>query len=443
MGATAKRARRWRGGMLSSCQIGPAPWMAALVALTLLTVVTIGLVDGQPGVRSSYDEVRSPGYDALVRSSTMLQKLPEQKWVDKVQATHDSTVLLQSYKKITNDKIVSVPTSDDNGKAPTKIGKAKTATKKANKKMDPFLFQVIVLCPISALLVTVATLSVEKLGGTVGGIVQTIPTITMVASVGEWMQSNGGAGVFVPEMAFLPCAVAGKVMADYLWLRGLTFLIARHPTCSEKWMALPATLLLVLTWFAIGGSMVLLDEHIKHGFGERGSRVLAWICLIAGTLFSGLCAWFDETPEWSQGKSPATIMMYLMRSAIALLVVLLVAILCNIGVPIWASLMSACPMVSVCATFALWHSWGATAAMSPMTSVMLGNASIATFGIVMAYGEFIPIKVSFPVVTLVSWLCGVCFVSLPLVLLFVPALKARKAARAEASQQDTLTVTVK
>merc|ERR1711865_1186377 len=117
---TAKRARRWRGGMLSSCQSGPAPWMAALVALTLLTVVTIGLVDGQPGVRSSYDEVRSPGYDALVRSSTMLQKLPEQKWVDGVQATHDSTVLLQSYKKITNDKIVSVPTSD-NGKAPTKI----------------------------------------------------------------------------------------------------------------------------------------------------------------------------------------------------------------------------------------------------------------------------------------------------------------------------------
>merc|ERR1711865_766587 len=92
MGATAKRARRWRGGMLSSCQSGPAPWMAALVALTLLTVVTIGLVDGQDGVRS-------PGYDALVRSSTMLQKLPEQKWVDGVQATHDSTVLLENYQR--------------------------------------------------------------------------------------------------------------------------------------------------------------------------------------------------------------------------------------------------------------------------------------------------------------------------------------------------------
>jgi hypothetical protein len=125
-----------------------------------------------------------------------------------------------------------------------------------------------------------ATVLVERLGGSVGGIISTVPTTIVPAAIGIWWRRTNPDD-FINAMAFVPIGTLMNAAYLVLW-RVVPARVGRHVQGRSHMLA--ATLTVALgAWLAVAAVVMLLQRSFQptpmHALAVGGLACLAGLVL--------------------------------------------------------------------------------------------------------------------------------------------------------------------
>lgn len=240
--------------------------------------------------------------------------------------------------------------------------------------------RVAALSGLSAGLVAVGvTLLIERLGGLRGGVLGTLPTTIVPASLGLWAQlapfgAEERAARFVEAMWATPPTIC--LNAGFLWLWAVT-----PPRLPAAW-SLRARLGL-MSLLSVGGWLLGAWLWVRAGRHLAPPRVAAWGGL-ALTVTLGLLATRAPRPA-PRGARRVGAGVVLLRALGATLAV---------GGAVWASRVSSGAAAGVASVFpaifwttmvSLWVSQGAAVPAGAVGPMMLGTGSVGAYALAASY----------------------------------------------------------
>eukprot|EP01121_Diplochlamys_sp_Union-15-3_P001729 TRINITY_DN11509_c0_g1_i1.p1 TRINITY_DN11509_c0_g1~~TRINITY_DN11509_c0_g1_i1.p1 ORF type:complete len:381 (-),score=48.66 TRINITY_DN11509_c0_g1_i1:95-1237(-) len=265
-----------------------------------------------------------------------------------------------------------------------------------------------------------ATASIEKYGGVIGGVLASIPSAIVPASIGITIisaQRQSWNKVYIVLHA-VPAGMLVNVLFLYAW-RLLPRLIARKVSSGRKLLVI--VLICALSLWTLGA---LVLTGILDSLMNRYPRPFT-ISLI-GALFFGVHLVFAviigcvlPLPIGRKGDKSVSVYAHLVRGLIAAVPIFISVILTNYD-SVSSGLLLSFPVVMT-TVISTWWTQGYTVSMTAAAPMILGSISMCAYAIsysevfkllstsTLALGEVITITV------IVCWFFSIFFISVPII----------------------------
>ena len=228
-----------------------------------------------------------------------------------------------------------------------------------------------------AILVTVA---IERTGGLVGGVLGTLPTTIVPASIGLALQ------VASPEdlqtaMATVPIGM----LIDGIYLLQWRYLPAILPagwTASRKLLATTAWSTVV--WLGLGGGVLAVEDAVRTQGGHSAVQLMGIAAMVGTGLIGVVGGW--RLPPSPSGRNRVAGRVMALRGVFAGIAIM-VAVLVGRASSALAGLVSVFPAIFFTTMVALWLSQGADVGIGAVSPMVLGSGSVSLFATVFAFAQ--------------------------------------------------------
>jgi len=242
-----------------------------------------------------------------------------------------------------------------------------------------------VLAGAVAVLVTVA---IERFGGVIGGVLATLPTTIVPASLGLW---DGDPAAFAETMGAVPAGMLLNAGFLYLWRE----LPPRLPPGQTLGVRLVWMTVISLAAWALAALILVYGLRLSGGFTWTLGLITA-----VGLVTAGLAAtWTPRpAPRGSRRVGPITLIL---RGVLAGSAIAVAVLLKDVGGPVAAGMASVFPAIFVTTMVSLWLSQGEAVPAGAVGPMMLGSASVAGFALLAALvypltGPWLGVLVTWP-----------------------------------------------
>jgi len=245
---------------------------------------------------------------------------------------------------------------------------------------------------IVAILVTVA---IEKWGGIIGGILGTLPTTIVPATIGMYVE--GGSEDLATSMSLIPFWMLLNALFVASWVV--------YPRVKEGVTLAQMIFVSLVFWSILALLMTIsLTEALNH-FSESMVGVAGLIALL------GLGLWMTWIPRKApKGQNSVTKKVLLMRGLAAATAIGIAVQLSGMGQPIIAGLASVFPAIFLTTMVALWLAQGSDVPTGAAGPMMLGGSSVGVYSLIAPWA--LP-EYGIIIGSLICWITSVISTSIP------------------------------
>lgn len=229
---------------------------------------------------------------------------------------------------------------------------------------------------LSGLVAIFVTLAIERFGGVVGGLLGTLPTTIVPASLGIGWPSDGTSPVFVAAMAAVP--VGMLIDAGFLWLWRV---IPPQLTARSLRARLLAMIALSLAgWAALAFPAMrllgtLTNPKVALAFGAGALMINA----LAGALAS------RRPRPAPRGRRPVGPIMLIARGLLAAIAVGVATGVAQAGDGVLAGVLSVFPAIFLTTMVGLWIAQDEAVPAGAVGPMMLGSTSVGGFALTVTF----------------------------------------------------------
>ena len=261
---------------------------------------------------------------------------------------------------------------------------------------------IIVSAIFAGVVATAVTIAIEKWGGVVGGVLGTVPSTILPASIGMYLVSSETE--FFEAMAIIPFGM--MLNASFL---GVWILIPSYFSEATS-LLFKSTVASLLFWLFSGLLLLFLLDVIQESIDSQFSLgLLGLFCLLVVVFI------FNKTPVPAPaGSNKVSIPMLVSRGCMASVAIGIAVLLSNMNQPYLAGLASVFPAIFLTSMVALWISQGPSVPRGAAGPMMVGGTSVALFAL---FAMVTYPKVGVWYGALISWIGAVLLWSLPIFLL--------------------------
>ena len=242
------------------------------------------------------------------------------------------------------------------------------------------------------------TVAIERMGGKKGGLIGSLPTTIIPASVGLYAASPTVTD-FQDALYFTPAGMLLNSLFLFVWRLA--------PPRLPRWPS--AVRLLTTLALALGGWAALAALFVTLGRAVDGTLGLVSFTVMGVSAATGIWACHRNPPAPKQ-RQPVGSITLLARGALAGLAIGLSVWLGTKGTPLVAGLAAVFPAIYMTTMVSLWISHGESVGAGAIGPMMLGGTSVSMFAWVAAW--------TFPTLgvatgCIAAWVVAVSVVTVP------------------------------
>ncbi|KAI8608475.1 hypothetical protein BC830DRAFT_1086180 [Chytriomyces sp. MP71] len=266
----------------------------------------------------------------------------------------------------------------------------------------------------AGIVASTVALGIEKLGGAKGGVLGSIPTTIMPATIGLWytILVTGPSGSatqqsimdFQRSMLVIAPGMLANAAFLYCWRLLPWHLTSRYPSLESKNLTLLGLVAggAFLVWFLLVTALVLVSEYsltpplspasltsphpsvflIATDSNQQPMLFLALVSLFLLASLGIAGTWHAKPTPKSNSKTPAR--TTLLRAAAAAVAIFLAVLLGHLN-PILGGIMSFFPAIFGTAMVSVWLSSGRAVSVGAVEPLMLGSCSVVVFAIAVSF----------------------------------------------------------
>lgn len=227
----------------------------------------------------------------------------------------------------------------------------------------------------AAAVAILATVLIERFGGRLGGLLATLPTTIVPATVGLWGRS-ADAGVFADALFAVPAGMLVNALFLVVWRVA--------PRWLPGWslgLRLAAICLISLTVWGLAAAATLA---LLEGLRADGSLLaVGWLTTL-GIAAAGAAACRGAVPA-PRGSRGVPLAVLLSRGLFAGLAVGAAVWLVDVAGPMLAGLASVFPAIFLTTMVSLWLAQGEAVPAGAVGPMILGSTSVALFAMLAAH----------------------------------------------------------
>lgn len=218
-----------------------------------------------------------------------------------------------------------------------------------------------------------ATVAIERFGGRLGGILATLPTTIVPASVGLWIHQQDAA-LFADAMHSVPGGMLLNALFLLLWRA-----IPPYLPQGNRTLRLAAMIVLSLGCWALGAvALIQIQERLlAQSLGLQG---YAWGLTLA-ILLGGLWAARDPRPA-PKGRRRVGTATLLSRGVFAAVAIGSSIVLSDIAGPLVAGVAAVFPAIFLTTMVSIWLAQGEDVQAGAVGPMMLGSTSVSVYALV-------------------------------------------------------------
>jgi hypothetical protein len=222
----------------------------------------------------------------------------------------------------------------------------------------------------AAVVAILATVAIERLGGHRGGLIATMPSTIVPASIGILERSTGGDD-FTWAMAAVCIGMAVNCFFLWMW-RAIPPRLPPVPMTARLGMMLG----LSLSGWALAAALSL--GLTRHLLDTGASPWMVGIVCTLGIGLMGIVACLRHVPG-PAGKRAVSVGVLGLRGLLAGFCIALAVWLASKGLPLLSGMASVFPAIFLTTMVALWLSQGDAVQLGAVGPMMLGSTSIAAY----------------------------------------------------------------
>lgn len=264
------------------------------------------------------------------------------------------------------------------------------------------MVEIVVPALLAGAVAIAATVSVERLGGRLGGVLASIPTTIVPATLGIWA-TRGSPEAFADAMGAVPVGMLVDVGFLWAWRAG-------PPRLPSPWSLRRRLVAMTLgslgVWFV--GALIFVQGMAwlaPLGVSAIAVGAAAW----AAQLLAGIASCWRAPPA-PGGTRPVRRTVLLARGALAAVAIAVAIAVGRAGAPLAAGVASVFPAIFLTTMVSLWVAQGQAVTVGAVGPIVLGSSSVGAFALLAA--TLVPALGPGPGVV-ASWLAAVLAVSLP------------------------------
>ncbi len=229
------------------------------------------------------------------------------------------------------------------------------------------MLTILVAALFAGFVAVLVTVAVEKWGGIVGGILGTLPTTIVPATIGMYLE--GGSEDLATSMSLIPFWMLLNALFVGAWVA--------YPKMRKHVGIKEMTSISLMFWIITAVVMtfvlsIALDHYSKFLIGITGLFFLI-----------GLGLWMTFNPRNApRGKNKVSKQVLLVRGLAAATAIGMAVQLSSMGQPIVAGLASVFPAIFLTTMVALWLAQGPDVPTGAAGPLMLGGSSVAVYSLI-------------------------------------------------------------
>lgn len=247
------------------------------------------------------------------------------------------------------------------------------------------------------------TLVVERFGGRLGGILGTLPTTIVPASLGVW-QVRALTGGYAEAMGSVVVGMVCNAAFLWTWRFGPPHLQA----LSRGAQGLALTALSLGLWSILAGAWSL-GLHGEGGWLDELPGLAVGLTALGVQVGLGLAVTWHEIPA-PRARQPVTTRQILVRGGFAASAIGVATWIAAVGHPVLAGMVSVFPAIFLTTMLSLFLAHGEALPAGAVGPMMLGSAAVSVYAL-LSIGLF-PL-VGPALGAALSWIGAVLLASLP------------------------------
>ena len=225
----------------------------------------------------------------------------------------------------------------------------------------------------SGIVAILATVAIERLGGKYGGILASIPTTIIPASIGFWLTAESQSD-FQDSLYIVPVGMLINALFLLLW----RVIPPKLPNIGLK-SQLFLMALIGLSGWAICAALCIGALQLK-----LISPALEGSLSFALAILLGLWA-TSNAPPTPKGTQKVSIVMLFSRGALAAFAVGFAVFLSSLGIAILAGMASVFPAIFLTTMVSVWLAQGHSVQAGAVGPMMLGSSSVSGYALLCAW----------------------------------------------------------
>ena len=228
---------------------------------------------------------------------------------------------------------------------------------------------VLLSAVFAGVVATLVTVAIEKWGGVIGGILGTVPSTIVPASIGMYMISTPEE--FLESMAIIPFGMMLNAMFLGVWL----ILPSKFPHSNH--LLAKTTTSSIIFWVVCGSALFFALE--SQVFSKIPPQQLGYVGFF-GVFCVALYFNIKRLPA-PGGHRKVSRLTLLIRGIMAATAIGFAVALSHLHQPLLAGLASVFPAIFLTTMVALWHAQGPSVPKGAAGPMMLGGMSVAVFAL--------------------------------------------------------------
>lgn len=281
------------------------------------------------------------------------------------------------------------------------VGRCRLSVIRRGCDGDVSMTGILLPAVLAGLVAIAATVAVERWGGRIGGLLSTLPTTIVPASIGISAQSIGTAA-FQDAMS----ACSGGMLVDVLFLYFWRAVPPRLPDLGLWGRLLLMLVVSLIGWLIAATALTVL----LNGLRERGVPLLmvgAGLVVLTAAVGALACLRNPPSPAGRRRVGPATLIA---RGVLAGAAIAGAVWLASVGGAIASGVASVFPAIFLTTMVSLWISQGESVQAGAVGPMMLGASSVSGFALIAALT--VPVMGAM-LGSLLAWILAVSLVTVP------------------------------
>jgi len=243
-----------------------------------------------------------------------------------------------------------------------------------------------------------ATVAIERFGGKIGGLLGSLPTTIIPASVGFWYSTNSIAE-FKDSLFAVPVGMGVTAIFLFSWRVIPGRLKANNVSIKLLYM----TGISISIWAVCAIGMVLAMRQVQ--------QEMFFVALSSTIVLITFGVWAcSNNPPAPKGQQRVSLWILLSRGVLAGSAIGASVWMAGLGIPLLAGISSVFPAIFITTMVSVWISQGEAVQAGAVGPMMLGSSSVAVYAFVAAFA--IP-QFSVVLGATIAWLSAISLISIP------------------------------